>query len=257
MSDLDIIGFTDSRGRKHYAIRAIYDKWVAAGKPPVNSAGRLYDTQKMLYDRWRAGWAGYYPADNPDSTTQPLAHVRFAALDIDATPERVKALAAQGLVRPYAHEPWHWELKNVRNYPKIYAIPASADSQPFPTTPAQPGTVPVPPEEDDMEAIIKTKDMTVRHLFRGGQYAFTSQRDYDLYRAEVEFFRGKGSISALALPALKDVVGIEWDTYGRLLNNFGVPVDNSPGSTDPRAVKVPAPVPPVGVEPEAPEPPKA
>lgn len=91
----------------------------------------------MLYDRWRAGWAGYSPADNPDSN-QPLAHVRFGALDIDATPARVAALAAQGLVRPYSYEPWHWELPNIRIYPLVHSIPSSADSGASPFLPPAP-----------------------------------------------------------------------------------------------------------------------
>lgn len=125
MSPDDIIELPGQPG--FYARRAIVDAWVRAGSPPVNSAGRLYSSQKYLYDGWASGKPGFYPADNPDQAWRPLAHVRFVALDINATPERVRALSAQGLVRPYSYEPWHWQLPgDVRVYPLVTSIPSTA-----------------------------------------------------------------------------------------------------------------------------------
>lgn len=123
MSPDDIIELPGQPG--FYARRAIVDAWVRAGSPPVNSAGRLETEQQRAYDKFRAGTGA--PADNPAETWRPLAHVRFVALDINATPERVRALSAQGLVRPYSYEPWHWQLPgDVRAYPLVTSIPSTA-----------------------------------------------------------------------------------------------------------------------------------
>lgn len=109
---------------KHYARKPLADAWVAAGRPPINSALRLHGEQKWLWDGWQAGESGFNPADNPDDTSQQLAHVRGVALDIDPTPSRVAALEAAGLVRPYAHEPWHWTLPgDMRRFPIVHALP--------------------------------------------------------------------------------------------------------------------------------------
>ncbi|KNY07912.1 hypothetical protein [Microbacterium sp. GCS4] len=137
MSALDVIPIPGHPGM--YARRAFIDAWTTAGSPPLNSAGRLYGEQKRLYDGWVNRKPGFNPADNPDDERQALAHVRFVAGDIDPTPERVRRLAAAGLIRPYSYEPWHWELPNVRQYAIVRAIP-----KPTPTT------TPEQSEEDDM-----------------------------------------------------------------------------------------------------------
>jgi len=117
----DIIHF----GGGHYGVRDLHNAWVAAGSPPINSAGRLYAEQKQAWDAYQGGWGS--PADNPDQPdSYELAHVRFAALDINATPERVRALSAAGLVRPFSYESWHWRLPNIYNYPLVHSIPTSA-----------------------------------------------------------------------------------------------------------------------------------
>lgn len=141
MSALDIIPIPGHPGM--HARRAFVEAWQAAGSPPLNSAGRLYDKQKYFYDGWVNRLPGFNPADNPDDERQALAHVRFVAGDIDPTPERVRRLAAAGLRRPYAYEPWHWELPNVRSYAIVRSIPTPADS-----TPALNQS-----EEDDMKLI--------------------------------------------------------------------------------------------------------
>lgn len=120
MSPDDVIELPGAPGQ--YARRAIVDAWVRAGSPPVNSAGRLYAEQKKAHNDFLSGKGS--PADDPDVPTLPLAHVRFVALDITPTPARVAALEAQGLVRPYKHEPWHWQLPgDVRSYPLVTSIP--------------------------------------------------------------------------------------------------------------------------------------
>lgn len=124
-----------------YARRAVVDAWTAAGSPTPNSATRLYDEQRELRDGFEQGLPGYSPADDPDDPSQPLAHVRGVALDITPTPERVAALEAAGLVRPYDYEEWHWQLPgDVRRFPLITTYPTTN-----PTT--------EPQEDTDMHAI--------------------------------------------------------------------------------------------------------
>lgn len=133
MSDLDIIELPGEPGL--YARRVVVKAWQAAGSPPVNDAGRLYAGQKRAWDAYQNGTGN--PADNPDlPLIFPLGHVRFVALDIDPTPDRVRRLTAAGLVRPFSWEPWHWAVPNVWAYPLVKTIP----------------TNPVTPKEDDMSA---------------------------------------------------------------------------------------------------------
>lgn len=124
MSALDIIEIPGHPGK--YARRAFVEAWQAAGSPPINSAGRLYAEQKYFWDGWAQRLPGFNPADNPDDEMQRLAHVRFVAGDIDPTPDRIRRLEAAGLIRPYAYEPWHWELPNVRSYAIVRSIPTTA-----------------------------------------------------------------------------------------------------------------------------------
>ncbi|WP_449408363.1 hypothetical protein [Microbacterium maritypicum] len=140
MSALDVIPLPGQPGK--HARRVLVDAWRDAGSPPVTSAGRLYAEQKRLYDGWRAGKPGFNPADNPDDESQRLAHVRFGALDIDPTPDRIRRLSGVGLIRPYSYEPWHWELPSIRNYGIVRSLPAAGGS----TTP------PEESEEDDMRS---------------------------------------------------------------------------------------------------------
>ncbi|WP_336647515.1 hypothetical protein [Microbacterium sp. MMO-10] len=147
----------------YFARRAVAEAWAAAGYPPINSATRLYSEQKKLFDGWQAGWAGYSPADNPDDTSQALAHVRGVALDITATDSRVEALSAAGLVRPYSYEPWHWQLPgDVRRFPLITA---------FPNTPAAPAVE--RSEEDTMARLIRNTDGTI---FLADEYGVVDPR---------------------------------------------------------------------------------
>lgn len=137
MSADDIIELPGQPGK--YARRIVVDAWQQAGSPNANSAGRLYAEQKYFYDGWVARKPGFNPADNPDSPSLPLAHVRFVALDIDPTPDRVRRLSAAGLVRPYSYEPWHWQpAGDVRRWPLVKEIPdmplnATTDYEAFKT----------------------------------------------------------------------------------------------------------------------------
>lgn len=131
MSPLDIIELPGQPGK--FGRRILVEAWQAAGSPPVsnNGAGRLYGVQKYFWDGWAERLPGFNPADNPDDESQRLAHVRFVALDIDPTPERVRRLAAAGLIRPYSYEPWHWELPNVRRYAIVRELPATPQPTPL------------------------------------------------------------------------------------------------------------------------------
>lgn len=126
MSGLDVIELPGQPGM--YGRRVLVQAWQAAGSPRVTNggAGRLYALQKYYWDGWLRRLPGFNPADNPDDESQRLAHVRFAALDIDPTPARIAALSRAGLIRPYSYEPWHWELPNVRQYAIVRALPAPA-----------------------------------------------------------------------------------------------------------------------------------
>lgn len=141
-SPLDVIALPGVSPTK-YARRFMVEKWIAAGRPPVNDAGRLYQQQLDARLAFENGTGS--PADDPrEPWRYPLAHTRFVAFDIDPTPARVAALTAQGLVRPFSYEPWHWTVPNVYDYPIVTSIPATAGtgSTPFPNANQ--------PQEDDM-----------------------------------------------------------------------------------------------------------
>lgn len=141
-SDLDVIELPGYPGM--FARRITVKRWQAAGSPKPNSALRLYDEQLRLRLLFEAGKGS--PADDPRYPgAYKLAHVRGIALDIDPTPERVRRLAAAGLVRPYDYEPWHWqEPGSVYSYPLVTQLPAPASVKP-PVAP----TLPEPEEEDE------------------------------------------------------------------------------------------------------------
>lgn len=117
-------------GEDYYAVLDVALAWHAAGRPPINSAGRLYAAQKYLRDGYiNIGPPRFSPADDPDRPDlYPLGHVRFCALDIDPTAERVAALEAAGLVRPFSWEGWHWAPVDPYYYPLVYSIPAGVRS---------------------------------------------------------------------------------------------------------------------------------
>lgn len=148
MGALDIVELPGHPG--HYMRRVAVDAWIRAGRPRPRSTGRLYSEQKYLFDGWRAGKPGFYPADNPDATWMQLSHVRFVAIDIwdNYSYWRPKMLAAGWL--PLSHEPWHFYLPNPQQYALVTSIPASATdgSTAFPTPT-------VAPLEDDMALPIR------------------------------------------------------------------------------------------------------
>lgn len=125
-----------------YAVRALVDKLIVAGRPRINSAHRVYQDQKNARNAYLAGTGS--PADDPDRPDlYELGHVRAIAVDIDVTPENVRRLSAAGLVRPFSWEGWHWRLPgDVRRFPLLFSLPSNASS-------ASSGNA-TPIEEDDM-----------------------------------------------------------------------------------------------------------
>lgn len=207
MSALDIIELPGQPGK--YARRAWVEAWVAAGSPPVNSAGRLYDVQKHFYDGWVNRLPGFNPADNPDDESQRLAHVRFVAGDIDPTPTRIRRLAAAGLIRPYGYEPWHWELPGVRNYAIVRSIPTTTGST---TTP------PAESEEDDMQ-LIRWNNL---HVFAIGPEAIYHVESPARLNNLLPLHGGK--LYDVNNAALTDKLlenGIQWDAVDAVLRNSG------------------------------------
>jgi hypothetical protein len=135
-----------------FARRITVKRWQAAGSPPINDAGRLYAQQLKARLDFEAGRGA--PADDPrEPSRYPLGHTRFVALDIDATPERVRRLEAAGLVRPFSWESWHWAEPDVYIYPIVDSIPASAYLTSSTTPNAEPISTPPEEEEDDMRPI--------------------------------------------------------------------------------------------------------
>jgi hypothetical protein len=125
MPDTDVVEIPGHPGQ--YAIREAVRRWILAGSPEFNSAGRLKSEQKDLWLGYINNVPGFYPADNPDAD-MPLAHVRFGAFDIRYYADRARMEAA-GFVFPYdgkdgrANEWWHGELPNIRQYPLVESIP--------------------------------------------------------------------------------------------------------------------------------------
>lgn len=128
MSDMDIIDIPGYPGM--FARRIVVKMWQRAGSPHINDAGRLYATQLEARIKFENGKGS--PADDPRRPDKyPLAHVRFAALDVVNSARA--AMIAAGFEYPYDYEPWHAQLPNIYAYPLVSEIPAAATSQPFNT----------------------------------------------------------------------------------------------------------------------------
>ncbi len=111
----------------HYAVLDVALAWHRAGRPPINESWRSFDSQLRFRLAYENG-AGA-PADDPrQPNLYALGHTRGAALDIDATTSRVRALSAEGLVRPFPYESWHWAPANVYHYPIVKTLPADVRS---------------------------------------------------------------------------------------------------------------------------------
>ncbi|WP_282845858.1 hypothetical protein [Microbacterium oxydans] len=213
MSALDIIPLPGQPGK--WGRRVLVEAWIEAGSPPVNDggAGRLYGLQKYFWDGWADRLPGFNPADNPDDESQRLAHVRFGALDITPTPERVRRLEAAGLIRPYDYEPWHFELPNIRKYPIVRALPAAATG----SAGTQEGIIMA-------EAIVSAPNGIVVHLRTGGKTNFTKPAEYNTFRDQVAFLRERGATDLMPLPPLDKVPRVTWDTFNYLCGYIGAPV---------------------------------
>lgn len=140
-SPMDIVAIPGYRNK--WARRVVVEAWIAAGKPPINSAGRTYEQQKHMYNLWRQGKGN--AADNPDANTrQP--HVRGMALDLASwTPKIIAAMESAGFTRPIwvrngfsQDEPWHFELKKfvgtIKTIGKVTSTAANG-AKPFVPTP--------------------------------------------------------------------------------------------------------------------------
>ncbi len=73
-----------------------------------------------------------------------------------------------------------------------------------------------------MEIVLKAPNGVVTHFSPGVKYDFKSVDDYNRIRGDIEFFRARGGIDALALPELGKVVGVDWPTFKRFAAYFGV-----------------------------------
>lgn len=209
-SPLDIVALPGVFPAK-YARRFMVEKWIAAGKPPVNDAGRLYQQQLDARLAFEAGRGS--PADDPrEPWNYPLAHTRFVAFDIDATSTRVAALTAQGLVRPFSYEPWHWTVPNVYDYPIVKSIPATAGDGSTPFNP------PAPIGDESMSYPIR---LNKAHLLHIGENGFIKH-----FATNAAVGNEKRGVAELT----KDIVSptdawIDLDTQNFLyqLDSFGIP----------------------------------
>lgn len=136
MNPLDVIEIPGWPGR--WARRFIVDMWIAAGRPPINDAGRLKAQQEKAWAAYQNGSGS--PADDPNRPDIfPLAHVRFVALDVP--PVYGPAMIRAGFVMPYDYERWHFQVPgDVRRFDLVTSLPGTAGS----------GSTPFDPEEDDM-----------------------------------------------------------------------------------------------------------
>jgi hypothetical protein len=119
MSANDIVEIPGYPGS--YTRRFVVDMWTRAGRPPINSAGRLYAAQKEAWNKFQNGTGS--PADDPDRPWLfRLPHVRFIALDVP--PAYAAQMERAGFYRPLSYEPWHFEAaRDYTQYPLITSIP--------------------------------------------------------------------------------------------------------------------------------------
>lgn len=154
----DIVEIPGYPGR--WALRFVVERWIAAGRPRINDAGRTYQQQldaRLKYERGQGA-----PADDPRyPNLYRLAHPRGFALDIAYTDAIVRNMLAAGFYRPYSYEPWHFEPTgyNIYNFPIIrdpWAAILAGTQNPAPA--------PEPPKEEPEMIIVRIK------LFDGSQH---------------------------------------------------------------------------------------
>jgi len=178
MSPFDIVKVPGYPGL--WSRRCVVDQWVAAGRPPLDGAGRTKEKQRWFYQQWLNGTGN--AADNPDADTrQP--HVRGMALDLawrNPPADVVERMAEAGFIRPITvrkgkpwkdgkggfsqDEPWHFELdrfyRSVTSIGKVtaamaakalpYVAPAPAGGGGNTFNPATASPIPDEREKDDM-----------------------------------------------------------------------------------------------------------
>lgn len=154
MSPHDIIEFPGYPGR--WGRRILVEMWQKAGSPAFEEAGRTFARQQQLFDGHAAGLPGYNPADDPNNTKQPRAHIRGAAIDFTYRGD-IAAAKAAGFIFPYPWEWWHGEVPNVLTYPLVYTVPSLAGG----------GATPIPlPTPESTEG----EPMLILELPNGGWY---------------------------------------------------------------------------------------
>lgn len=182
-----------------FARRLVVQMWQRAGSPPINDAGRLFATQLSARLKFENGTGS--PADDPRRPDlYPLAHVRFAALDV-ANWAR-SAMIAAGFEYPYSYEPWHAQLPNIYSYPLVSSIPSTAYAS---ATTFQPAS----PQEDDMSYPVTINKVHRFHIAPGFIKHFDSVSGSDLT---------KNIISAD-----DKWIDLDVDTFNKQLDSFGIP----------------------------------
>ena len=215
MSSLDIIEIPGYPGM--FTRRVVVEMWQNAGSPHINDAGRLFSSQLDARLAFENGTGS--PADDPRRPDlYPLAHVRFAALDVvnSARP----AMIAAGFQYPYSYEPWHAQLPNIYSYPLVAEIPSTAglDATPLPI-PAQ------SQEDDDMYAIRQDGVADSGIIIRG------SDAPYTLEDGQFNLVAGTFGLKVLNLAKWQydGIVNQQWiafDTNKKLLDS-GVDRDDA------------------------------
>lgn len=89
-------------------------------------------------------------------------------------------------------------------------------------TPTPPGPPPEIVQGDDMEIVMTAPNGVVVHLVPGVKYDYQSIDEYNQFRSDINVFRTHASGNMMPLPAIQDVVGVNWDTYTRFCAYFGV-----------------------------------
>lgn len=194
-----------------YARRFMVEKWIAAGRPPINDAGRLYQQQLDARLASEGGWGA--PADDPrEPWKYPLAHTRFVAFDIDATDERVRALSAQGLVRPFSYEPWHWTVPNVYDYPIVKSIPATAGDGSTPFNP------PAPSGDVTMSYAVS---LNGKHFFHIGENGFI--KHFATNEKVGNEKRGVADLTKDIVSSTDTWITLDLPNFLNQLDSFGIP----------------------------------
>lgn len=89
-------------------------------------------------------------------------------------------------------------------------------------SPAGGGGKPFKAEELSVEIVMVVPSGVIVHITNGVKYDFKSIEEYNRFRDDVALFNKKKSGKMMELPASQDVVQVEWDTYNRFCEYYGV-----------------------------------